>query len=146
MKIRQSWLASRYVLLLAAMFLVASSLILTQPVSAEIPATLAGELLVADPIQQVMATCDPAGTSTISFAASGIATGPYPGTFQESGTITIGPQLEPGANGLPEFSYGPIISVQTSFEILSGDTRITGTKSFQHSDLYGDGEGICTTT
>ncbi len=57
------------------------------------PSTLTGEAFNATNVQ-VQFDCDPMGTSTISFYASGIATGPYPGTFVEQGVYTIGPQVE----------------------------------------------------
>lgn len=38
---------------------------------------------------EVDGTCDPLGTSTFTFSATGVAFGPYPGTFTESGTVTI---------------------------------------------------------
>lgn len=78
------------------------------------------------------ASCDTAATSTVSWSATGIATGPYPGTFTLSGTLTIGPQTLPAR---PPSSYregtvaGPVQSFQESFTIYSGTTTITGTKT-----------------
>src|SRR5215210_521966 len=40
-------------------------------------------------------TCDPTGTSTVSFTTDGVAAGPYPGTFTETVTVAIGPQTGP---------------------------------------------------
>lgn len=44
------------------------------------------------------AECNPDGTSTMRFTETGVATGPYPGTFEEEVTLTIGPQ---SSQGLP---------------------------------------------
>jgi hypothetical protein len=53
--------------------------------------TLDTEILAANPPQpQITANCNPAGTSTISFTASGIAAGPYPGTYTETGVAISG--------------------------------------------------------
>lgn len=89
------------------------------------PLTLTGELLVdAAPI--ITATCNPNGTSTVTFSASGPAAGPYPGTFTEVGVATIGPQvLSPGGGQ----SIGPLLSFDAVFMIASGTTSINGTKS-----------------
>lgn len=52
-----------------------------------------------------------------------------PGTFTESGTITIGPQT---ANG------GPVLSWDVSFRISSRATEVTGTKQLpRKSSLIG---------
>jgi hypothetical protein len=76
-------------------------------------------------------SCDTDGTSTVSWTASGIATGPYPGTFTASGSLTIGPQTLPGRPPGPgEGTFaGPILTFQETFIILSGPTTITGTKT-----------------
>lgn len=58
--------------------------------------------------------CDPAGISTLTASATGTASGPYPGTFEETVTVTVG--------------GGQVLSVSAGFTILSGDTRIEGTK------------------
>jgi len=52
--------------------------------------TLTGETFIG--VLTVTATCDPTSNSTISYSVTGTATGPYPGTFTESGTATLGPQ------------------------------------------------------
>src|SRR5205814_10488203 len=62
-----------------------------------LPSTLTREFFVADQLQpnggtvKVSATCNAAATSTISYFASGVAVGPYAGTFTETGSATIGP-------------------------------------------------------
>ncbi len=105
-------------LLLSAVFAIAS----TQPAAAQgsTPATLSGESLSGVP--QGTFSCDVSATSTISYAVSGTAMGPYPGTFTEAGTVSLGPQPSPGTSV-------PILTFQASFTITSGRDRITGMKS-----------------
>ena len=66
--------------------------------------------------------CDPTGDSTIGFSVSGVATGPYPGTFTETGTFTLGPQTS--SDGL-----GPVTSFEAEFTINSAAGAVTGTKT-----------------
>lgn len=79
------------------------------------------------------ASCDTTSTSTVSWTAEGIATGPYPGTFTLSGTLTIGPQTMAGSHPpTPDREgtvAGPVQSFQESFTIHSGTTTVTGTKT-----------------
>lgn len=72
-------------------------------------------------------TCNLEGDSTISYRSEGTAVGPYPGTYTETGTVTIGPHefLGPGPTG----TSGPVTAFTAEFEIVSGDTTITGTKT-----------------
>ena len=83
--------------------------------------------------------CDPAGTSTVTFTADGPATGPYPGTFHASGTVTIGPQVRPTSD-LP---FGDVLSFDETFSIQSGATTITGTKHLYTGSLIGGEAGLC---
>ena len=89
-------------------------------------APLAGEVLAAPTAATITGgTCDPTATSTFTFTVSGVATGPYPGTFTESGSVTIGPQtveLFPG-----QFA-GPVLDFQASFQIVGPLGTVTGTK------------------
>ena len=70
------------------------------------------------------ATCNKDGTTTFEFQASGTATGPYNGTFTETGTVTIGPQTDLGG-------VGRVIDFSASFTIDSAipPGTITGTKT-----------------
>lgn len=86
--------------------------------------------------------CNPEGTSEFSFHASGVATGPYPGTFSEHGTVTIGPQTlgpvglvpnpaipgwyVPGTRG---FHSGVITTLEVDFTIDSPAGQVVGTKT-----------------
>jgi hypothetical protein len=90
------------------------------------PTTLDGEIL-ADPSPSVSATCNPDGTSTITFEASGLAVGPFAGTFEETGEATVGPQSAP-----PDPPGGDIAGTLTSFTatftIDSPAGQVTGSK------------------
>lgn len=88
------------------------------------PPTLTGEQFIAEP--EITASCNPDGTSTVTFTASGVATGPYPGTFTEVGTATIGPQtLSPGGGQ----SIGTLLTFDAVFTIQSPAGEVTGTKT-----------------
>jgi hypothetical protein len=73
------------------------------------------------------------GAGEISYTATGDAVGPYPGTFTESGTFTLG-DAPPDAS-LP--GQRTITSFTAEFEIDSPTTgtRITGTKSAENVAL-----------
>ena len=87
--------------------------------------------------ERASAQCDEDATSRIQFSVAGVATGPYPGTFKENVTVTIGPQTlapvgqqslyEFGTNG---FTAGPVISYHAEFTIYdaSGNAIVSGTK------------------
>ncbi|HEX7255658.1 MAG TPA: hypothetical protein VF236_06990 [Gaiellaceae bacterium] len=83
-------------------------------------ATLTGENFLASEFPQsigslvVEGTCDLLGTSTFTFTATGQATGPYPGTFTESGTAVVGSFMA--------------LSFESTFEIDSPAGTVTGTK------------------
>ena len=80
----------------------------------------------------VTGTCNPLGTSTFDFTVTGVATGPYPGTFTESGRVTIGPLSTPNAT-----------SFESTFTINAANGTVTGSKSlvgFEASSL-----GLCGT-
>jgi hypothetical protein len=98
-----------------------------------LPSTLTFEFLVADQLTpdggtvKVTASCNATGTSTISYFASGIAVGPYPGTFTETGSATIGPLTAPAfVNG---FQFGFLTNLDAFFTIDSLAGQVTGTKS-----------------
>lgn len=64
----------------------------------------------------MVCTANSPGAGTISYEASGPATGPYPGTFTENGTFTVA-------------SGGEIKSFTAEFTIDSPIGDVTGTKS-----------------
>ena len=75
-------------------------------------------------IEHLDGLCQPGGT-TFDFRASGVATGPYPGTFTETGTVTFGPP----SSG---FLTTPVVAFESSFRvdaIFAGNPAVvTGTK------------------
>ena len=120
--------------LLVFAVVVASALFQSGWAAAQAP-TLAGETFTAFNIQSpltpdqpgevsVRARCDLTGNSMIHFEASGVATGPYPGTFEEKGHYKIGPQTFPGG----DFPSGPLISFHSVFRIESEEGIVHGTK------------------
>ncbi len=102
--------------------------------SAQIPPpTLTGETLLAglfvpppgtSSVVVTSASCNPSGTSTFTYQASGPAAGPYPGTFTETGTVSMGPQNIPGTP-----PNGTLTSWTASFTIASPVGNVQGTKT-----------------
>jgi hypothetical protein len=98
------------------------------PAGAQVPLTLTGETLKDPPgeggtLATVSCNPTPGGLATASFESAGLATGPYTGTYTESGTFTVRTATRtefPAAEGF-----------QATFEIVSGPNVITGTKTFQ---------------
>ena len=94
------------------------------------PPTLTGEtflggLFTTEPSTLVTsASCDPTGTSTFTYQATGPAAGPYVGTYTETGTVTIGPQVNAGSP-----PTGTVTSWTASFTIASATGNVTGSKS-----------------
>lgn len=97
------------------------------------------ELLVQD--VTLTLDCDPARVSTISFSASGIATGPYPGPFTVQGTVTIAPQTLPGPR--PGTVAGPLISLRETFSIDSPVGTVAGVKKLTRNQPFDQSQGSC---
>src|SRR5207253_10967033 len=74
-------------LTLSAAAVVIAGIVVTAPVSAQTTATLSGESFSGTPTVSGSCNSIPA---TVTFTASGIAAGPYPGTFTATGAITYG--------------------------------------------------------
>jgi hypothetical protein len=75
----------------------------------------------------VSGECDPAPgeTFTLTYEAEGAATGPYPGTFTESGTVTATlTELT-----VPGFAFGVVTTWNAEFTIDSPVGDVTGTKT-----------------
>jgi hypothetical protein len=101
-------------------FLAAAAL--AGPARAAVVVTLSGEQ--ASGTGSTTLQCDLTGSGTATYSVVGVATGPYPGTYAETGTIT--------------FRDGGVESFHASFTIESGLTRITGTK-----DVGAGGTAFC---
>ena len=89
--------------------------------------TLAGEEMLVQDVTLTTIDCDTSQVSTVGYTASGVATGPYPGTFTVQGTVTIAPQTQPGPR--PGTVAGPLTSLSETFTIDSPLGTVTGTKS-----------------
>jgi hypothetical protein len=72
----------------------------------------------------ITGTCDLSGGS-FTFTVTGVATGPYAGPFEESGSFTLGPLDTVGARALLTFS--------SAFSVDSPTGHVTGTKSLRGS-------------
>jgi hypothetical protein len=106
------------------------------------PPSLVGETFIAgsdsgvpDTVFMTTVSCNPDGSGTIGFAVSGVAAGPYPGTFTEQGTVAVGPAPPLGGNGA-------VAAFDASFWITdAGGTKVVeGTKT-ERVDL--GNEGTC---
>ena len=105
---------------------------LMAPASFGQASSLSGEFLETNPLlgQQTTYspfTCDKDGTTVVSFQTAGTATGPYLGTFTETGTFTIGPQTN---TTIDSRGVGAILDFQASFTINSSTpaATVTGAK------------------
>jgi hypothetical protein len=113
--------------LLAASILTAC-LLAAAPAGAQVPLTLTGESLKDPPgeggtLATVSCNPVPGGLATASFESSGLAVGPYPGTYTESGTFTVATATRT--------EFPPAAGFQSNFRIVSGANVITGTKTMQ---------------
>jgi hypothetical protein len=121
--------------------------LLAQPAQAAPPVSLAGETFIGTgqseggPIgtSEVSGTCNASGISTFTFTVTGTASGPYPGTFTESGSFTLGPAVtQPDGN-----IVFPPLALDATFTILSATTTITGQKSLSPRTLKPYDFGAC---
>jgi hypothetical protein len=103
---------------------------------------LSSEVLTGTVPALTAANCNETGTSTFTYTVSGVATGPYPGTFTETVTATIGPQTEPSDHPLP-VNFGPVTHLSATFTILSAAGTVTGTKELLTAPFPGNQHGIC---
>jgi hypothetical protein len=124
--------SARFAVVLLSVLACATALTVSAGASGAAPLSLQGEILSPDSGTFTNITCIQNGTSTYDFTAVGSAypDGPYPGTFTESGSVTIGPQTisQPQQDMFGAGVVGPLISFQSTFTITSGTTTITGTK------------------
>lgn len=103
-------------------------------------AGLTGETLTSLPDAAATGTCSRQGSSTYTFTVSGTAVGPYPGTFTETGTVTIGPQTE---EFVPGQFRGPLTAFQAQFTIISAAGTVTGTKTLIPNQPSPFNVGVC---
>jgi len=88
---------------------------------AQTPVNLTGEVLsgTAPDADAASVDCQPADTSTVTYTVSGLASGPYVGTFEESGSLTI--------------VAGQVTSFDATFAIDAGTSQVVGTKTLRAS-------------
>ena len=98
---------------------------------------LAGELLTGTIPQLQSANCNETGTSVFTYRVTGVATGPYPGTFEETVTATVGPQTDPTYHPVPGLRFGPITHITARFTIFSPLGTVTGTKQLYRPSMLG---------
>ena len=86
------------------------------------PSTLTGEHFTGT-FSESVGLCDSVPNPTILYHVSGLATGPYDGTFNETGRIVITPA---GAG----IDVAPLVDVTAHFTIDSPDGQVVGDKHF----------------
>lgn len=94
------------------------------------PPSMTGERLggiVPGTVTITSRSCNIAGQSTFTYEASGVAIGPYPGTFTEQGTVVLGPQTFGDPTSGPPLT-GNVLALNATFEIISGAYVIHGEK------------------
>jgi hypothetical protein len=74
--------------------------------------------------------CNQDGSGTISWSATGIATGPYSGPFTETGRVSFGPP--PNST-----DFGQLTSVEVTFHIDSALGDVDGRKFLAETSLQG---------
>jgi hypothetical protein len=94
-----------------------------------------------EPIE-VTETCDPDGTSHVDYEVTGVAVGPYPGTFTESGTFTLSAP-EPSPPPANVTTPRQVVSFSAEFTINSEIGQVTGTKSAEDVPLGPEGFAGC---
>lgn len=72
--------------------------------------------------------CNDTEGGSLKFSAAGIAAGPYPGTFTETGTVTLGRRDIP-IPGMPGQFVAPILSFEAEFTITSVLGTVMGSKT-----------------
>jgi hypothetical protein len=105
---------SRFITLLVVVTAIAAGA--AAPASAD---SLEFEYLQGSDVTLQELQCNPEGTSSATFLVRGEAGGPHPGTFESAVTATARPLL---------FGEGRLLELNETFEIVSGDSLITGTK------------------
>lgn len=115
----------RTLMAIVAALLAAALLAVANPVAAQTaPPGLGGETLEGDP---TITNCNVSVFGgTFTYKVSGVATGPYPGTFTERGTVAVGPE--------DEQSRQEITDLSASFSISSPNGDVVGTKVYVPND------------
>ena len=77
----------------------------------------------------------------MTFTVAGTASGPYPGTFGETDTVTISPQtdVDPTTIDRGGLLVGHVVDISATFQITSGAYTITGTAAYAPDGLFSNG-------
>jgi hypothetical protein len=121
---------------IASVLALALSLLGLSGASASEPVGLAGEELsnltedwttILGP--EAAERCDRRGAVRLPFTMEGRATGPFPGTFTEQGSLVVGTRTPAisEVSGI-EVGSGPVLAFRARFTIHSGDVVIEGEK------------------
>jgi hypothetical protein len=87
--------------------------------------TLDGEAFSVSDVQITNVNCKLDRQSTFDFRATGEASGPYGGTFTETGTALLGPQTSDFGGLFPD---GPWVRINAVFTISTGQSLVRGEK------------------
>lgn len=104
------------------------------------PPSFAGELFESRVVdgstgEHFQVACNEDGSGTVSWQITGTATGPYPGTFTETGSLTFGPVVD---------GEGTITSLSASFQVESSAGTVDGNKTLLPADNdLSRNEGFC---
>lgn len=123
---------------LASIAMLALSLAIPAAAAGATAASLTGVFLSGEGEGlDVTATCSETGTATISYSVEGTAFGPYPGTFTEVGTVTIG--QTPTGNFILGFPIKQVTTLEAFFTIDSPAGQVTGSKQLivQSNEVHG---------
>jgi hypothetical protein len=129
----------------AVMLALAAAFVFAVPAQAQAPPpSLQGEIFQAASYQasgnvDISANCTmtPGETVTITYSAKGIAYGPYPGTFTESGRVSVLLTHFLGSQQV----LGTVTSWTANFTIDSAVGQVSGTKTLDPSALVNI--GVC---
>ena len=106
---------------------------LAPPIGAQAPTSLNGERLTCEAATtgsscafvNGSAATDCVATSSAVFTATGVATGPYAGSFREDGAVQYASIADPSVDF---FGPRPITAFSATFTIQSAAGQVTGTK------------------
>jgi len=72
--------------------------------------------------------CFTDGSGTISYTVTGVTAGPYPGTYSETGLITLGPRVAPGVPNPGPYGQSSVVGFEATFHIDSLNADVDGRK------------------
>jgi hypothetical protein len=103
------------------------------------PATPATCVPAGPSTKTAQVRCNADGSGTINYTVTGVAAGPYPGQYSETGVITFGPRVLPGVPRPGPYGDTPIVGFEATFHIDSGTTDVDGRKYLPPGTASGSG-------